>query len=234
MTVTPSPRASGAYRWFALAAVAVALLGFARTYYLRELFGRGALPLTLHAHGLIMSAWLAVFTVQTWLIARGRRSWHRRLGVAAAVLAVLVIVTGAVVTVLAVEREARAHVVGMFHYLLLINFVNLLLFGAFVGCGLLARARPEIHKRFMLLATVVLVAPAVARITLLFTHAAWAQFAAFYLWIVACVLLDTWRNRRLHPTLAWGALAAIAGFQLSDLAVQTPQWLSLVRAMFWS
>ena len=43
----------------------------------------------------------------------------------AAALAALVVLSGAALTVLAFEREARAHVVGQFHYLLLINLVNL-------------------------------------------------------------------------------------------------------------
>jgi hypothetical protein len=210
----------------------VALVGFARTYYFKELFGTRALPLALHVHGLVMSAWLIVFIAQTWLIALQRVAWHRRLGVLAAVLAALVILTGATLTVLAIEREARAHVVGKFHYLLLINAVNLVLFGAFVGGALLLRARPELHKRLMLLAAVVLLAPAVARIVLLFTHAPLAQFAAFYACIAAGVLIDSWRERRLHPVLAWGAFAAIALFQLSYFAVQTPFWISLVRAVF--
>ncbi|MFZ0007975.1 MAG: hypothetical protein WAK94_07040 [Steroidobacteraceae bacterium] len=224
----------GPYRWLALAAAAVALVGFARTYYLRPLFGARALPLALQVHALVMSAWLIVFIAQTWLIALRRIAWHRRLGMAAAVLAVLVILTGATLTVLAVEREAHAHVVGKFHYLLLINSVNLVLFGAFVGGGLMLRARTDIHKRLMLLAAAVLLAPAAARIALLFTHAPLAQLVAFYACIAACVLVDSLRNRRLHPVLGWGALAVIAAFQLSYFAVQTPLWMSLVGAVFGS
>jgi hypothetical protein len=120
----------------------------------------------------------------------------------------------------------------MFHYLLLINSVTLVLFGAFLGSGLLLRARPELHKRLMLLAAAVVLAPAAARVALLFTHAPLAQFAAFYACIVACVLTDTLRNRRLHPVLGWGALAVIALFQLSDFVAQTQTWMSLVRAVF--
>lgn len=220
------------YRWLALAAVAVALAGFARTYYFKELFGSRALPLVVHVHGLLMSIWLMVFVAQTWLIARERIAWHRRLGVGAAVLAALVILTGATLTVLAVEREARAHVVGMFHYLLLINFVTLLLFGTFVGAGLALRAQPDIHKRLMLLAAVVVLAPAAARVALLFTRAPLAQFAAFYLCVAVCVGVDTVRHRRVHPVLGWGALGIVAAFELSDLAAQTPAWTSLVRAVF--
>ena len=220
------------FEWLALGIAAVAFVGFARTYYLKSVFGTGALPLVVHLHGLVMSTWIVVFIAQTWLIAARRATWHRRLGAGAAVLAVLIILTGTALTVLALEREIQAHVQGRWHYLLLINVVNLLLFGAFVGSGLALRARADVHKRLMLLAAATLLAPAVARIALLFTHAPLAQFAAFYLCVATCVLIDTLSNRRLHPVMGWGALAIVAGFQLSYLAVQTPAWMALVRLVF--
>jgi len=66
--------------WLALGMAAVALVGFARSYYLKGLFRTPALPLVVHAHALLMSAWFSVFIAQTWLIAAGRVAWHCRLG----------------------------------------------------------------------------------------------------------------------------------------------------------
>jgi len=220
------------FEWLALGIAAVAFVGFARTYYLKGVFGTRALPLVVHLHGLMMSTWIVVFIAQTWLIAARRVAWHRRLGAGAAVLAALVILTGVALTVLALEREIQAHVQGMWHYLLLINLVNLLLFGAFVGSGLALRSRADVHKRLMLLAAVTLLAPAVARIALLFGHAPLPQFLAFYACIAACVLADTLRHGRLHPVLGWGGVAVIAAFQLSFFAVQTPGWMSIVYRVF--
>lgn len=224
--------AASPYRWLALAAAAVALGGFARSYYLKGFFGTRSLGVTLQVHALVMSAWLGVFIVQTWLVAAHRVRWHRRLGVAAAALAVLVVGMGAWLTVQGVAGEAHAHRVGRFHYLLLINLVNLMLFGVFVGCGLALRARPEVHKRLMLLAAVTLLAPAVARIVLLFAHGPAPQFLAFYTCIAGCVLVETLWYRRLHPVLGWGALTIVAAFQLSYLAVKTPAWMALVERTF--
>ena len=220
------------FAWLALGIAAVAFVGFARTYYLKSVFGTGALPLVVHLHGLIMSTWIVVFAAQTWLIAARRTAWHRRLGAGAAVLAVLIILTGAALTLMGLEREIQAHVRGRWHYLLLINAVNLLLFGAFVGSGLALRARADVHKRLMLLAAVTLLAPAAARIALLFGHAPLPQFLAFYASIAVCVLADTLRHGRLHPVLGWGGLAVIAVFQLAFFAVQTPLWMSLVYRVF--
>ena len=152
---------------------------------------------------------------------------------AAAALAALVVLSGAALTVLAFEREARAHAVGKFHYLLLINLVNLLLFAGLIGAGLALRVRAEVHKRLMLLAAVTILAPAAARVALLAGHAPLLQFLAFYGCILGCVLVDSLWHRRLHPVLGWGALVVIAAFQLSYYAVQRPAWLSFLRHEFW-
>ena len=55
------------YVYAALAAVfaLVVLAGFARTYYLKVLFGTPPLPSTLvHVHGLVMTSWVILFAVQ--------------------------------------------------------------------------------------------------------------------------------------------------------------------------
>ena len=48
---------------------ALVLLGFARTYYLKGLFATPPLPSGLvHLHGLVMTAWVALFVVQVRLV----------------------------------------------------------------------------------------------------------------------------------------------------------------------
>ena len=220
------------YVWAALGVALIAVTGFARTYYLRPLFGHPPLPFLLHIHGAIMSLWCALFFTQTYLVAAHRVDLHRRLGVFGAALAVLGVAMGVYVTVLATEREAQQHVIGPFHYLLGINLVNLLIFAVLVASGLMLRSRPEFHKRLMLLATVSILAPAVARITLLFTHNARAQFFSFYFCILLCVAVDIIRHRRLHPAIGWGALLIMLLFQAAFYGVQTKAWMNIVTRVF--
>jgi hypothetical protein len=47
---------------------------------------------------------------------------------------------------------------------MVLGFYTLLMFGAFVGVGVLYRRRPEIHRPMMLLATLSTMTPAIARI----------------------------------------------------------------------
>lgn len=220
------------YRWLAVGASGVAIAGFARTFYPGFLFHAPILPPLVQFHDAVMTLWCIGLIVQTWLIEARRVRLHQRLGVFMAVLAAIVVVLGETLTVNALAREGRLHQIGKFHYLLGINSVNLLLFAGFVVLGILLRRRSDVHKRLMLLAAVTLLAPAVARIVLLFTHKPLPQFLAFYACLLLCIFVDTLRHRPLHPVLAVGALVVIVAFQLSFVAVQTPTWMKMGTAHF--
>lgn len=220
------------YTWASLACALIAVTGFARSYYLKSLFGKPPLPVLLHVHGVVMSAWCVLFFVQTYLVATHRVRVHRRLGILGAVLAFFVVGIGAYATVAATAREVREHIVRQFHFLFGLNLMNLLLFAIFVIFGLALRARPEFHKRLMLMATLTLLAPAVARIVLLFTRAPMAQLAAFDFCILIFVVTDTVWHRRLHPALGWSAAVVIACFHLTALALGADWWLPFVARVF--
>jgi hypothetical protein len=220
------------YLWAALACGLIAVGGFAQTYYLKSLFETPALPASLHLHGIIMSAWCLLFAVQSFLIATHRVGVHRRLGIVGAVMAVLVVLAGAHATFEATAREVHDHVVGKFHFLFGLNLANLAVFAVLVAAALRLRTRPDFHKRLMLLATVTMLAPAVARIVLLFTHAPLAQILAFDGCILACVALDTDLHRRLHPAMGWGAVLVLGCFHLIYWALATAWWLPFVARAF--
>ena len=57
---------------------------------------RPPFPAVLHVHAALMGAWLPLLLTQTTLMATGRRALHMQLGVAAAVLAPAIVVTGLV------------------------------------------------------------------------------------------------------------------------------------------
>src|SRR5271154_4512454 len=125
MEIKVAPRTDGStYIVAATACAVIAITGFARSYYLKSLFGRPPLPLLLHVHGVIMSSWCALFFVQAYLVATHRIRVHRRLGILGAGLAFLVVAIGTYATVEATAREVRNHVIGPFHYLFGLNLVN--------------------------------------------------------------------------------------------------------------
>ena len=232
-TIQPTKRERRLYIGFAVLMPLIVLAGFARTYYLKGFFGNPPLPgLLVHVHGLVMTSWVALFITQVSLVATRRTRTHQRLGVLGAVLAALIVVVGIATAIAAAARGASPGPPPL--QFLVIPLGDMLVFAILVGMALYwRRGRLDIHKRLMLLAAVNLLAPAIARIPLGFiaNGGALAFFGLTDLCILACVGVDTIRNRRLHPAFLWGTLFIIAAQPLRLMLAGTDIWLRFATAL---
>lgn len=210
-----------------LLVLVVVFSGFAPTFYLKGLFGAPPLSNLLLAHGLVMSAWIGLLVVQTALVEVGRTDLHRRLGVVGVGVAVLVVVIGAAAALEAARRGFSPTPQVTPLMFLAIPLVDLCVFSILAGTGLAMRRNRATHKRLMLLATVGMLTPAVARLPIDVLKQ--VGLPAFFAVTIACVLLvvviDTVRHRRLHPALGWGAALIIAA---------VPGRLALARSDAWA
>ena len=180
---------------------------------------RVPLPLTplVAGHAIVSALWLLLFLTQATLIATGRRTVHRRLGVAGAVVAVAFVVLG----VLNVIEQARrgfdlsgdlvrvpappgagplAANTGLLFFFL--EFTIL------VGGALWYRSRPGVHKRLMLLAVLGALTPTPVahiighwlnsepRAVLLFP-------ASFVVFTSLSAIYDAISEGRVHPVSLW-------------------------------
>jgi len=92
--VAPQPSGRHFYVWLALIAAAIVFMGFSRTFFLNWLFAKRDLPALYVLHGIVFSSWIALFIIQTWLVASSRTIIHRRLGVFGGFLAALMVIVG--------------------------------------------------------------------------------------------------------------------------------------------
>lgn len=101
------------------------------------------------------------------------------------------------------------------------------MFAILLGTALYYRRRLETHKRLMLLAALNLLTPAIARIPLSFieTGGPLVFFGLTDLCVLACVAIDTYKNRRLHPVFLWGTLLIVASQPLRIILAGTDTWL---------
>jgi hypothetical protein len=193
------------YTLLGFAVAAIVLFGFSRTYYLKIGFDTPPLTLRLHLHGFFLTLWLMLFVIQTKLIAAGRRDLHKWLGVAGVVLAVVALATTYAAAVESVrlggDRGGITAVDRLYSNVLIVT-----LFGAFVAAGVALRRRPEIHKRFMLLATIAAVGPAANRaIALVVGHGVRDFHILVITALVLAGLFYDWRTRgRPHWVLLCG------------------------------
>ena len=222
------------YAWVALALCGFVVIGFARTYYLRSLSSLPPLGGLLHLHGVVFTAWLAVFIAQTRLVAAGRVDLHRRLGLASIALAVLVIVLGVATAVDAgirtpIRRSGLTGAQGT-----LVPLTSIALFTVFVSAALWFRRRAALHKRLMVLASIIIVAPALARIS------RWPIFGGedspFIRVVLLALLLaviahDLVRERRVHKATIYGVGTIVAATIVLQLIARSELGRSVVRAL---
>ena len=188
---------------------AIALAGFAPTFYLRAWFGApptvaGATELTPLAqiHGFVFTAWMVLFIVQTSLIASRRVKVHRRLGVAGAVLAAIMIVVGYMTAIAAAGRGAAPPGAEPLSFLVVPLF-DLVLFAGFVTAAVLRRRDKETHKRLMLLAYISIIAAGVARLPGLLAYGPFMFFGIAYALALVGVAYDQWSRGRIHRVYYW-------------------------------
>jgi hypothetical protein len=215
-------------------AVAMALVvvgGFGPSYYWTYLNGGptttvsgGPFTTVVHLHAMSFTAWVLLFVAQTSLIAAHRVAVHRRLGIAGAALAAIMLVTGTLAAIAQAARGAAPPgLVADPLAFLIIPLFDMALFAGFVGLALAWRRSRETHKRLMLLAYVSVIAAAFGRMAMVTSVVPGFAFMAPFLVVVAGMAYDYLTRGRIHRVYIWGFIV----LALSGLRVPlgtTPAW----------
>ena len=225
MTTAAWRRDRAFYLAMSLAVVVSVLAGFARTYFLRPYFWPNTLPFYIHVHGAAFTTWVALFAVQTVLIASRRTDVHRRLGWVAAGLASLMIPIALNAAIVSGQRNVASGNVAGARTFLAVPVFSMIVFLILTASAVYYRRRPEIHKRLMLLATINILDAAVARWPLAFiASSSWAYYAVTDLFIVAAIAYDAWSKKRISPAYVWGGLLIVAAQVARELIGRTGAW----------
>lgn len=176
---------------------------------------RAPFPLVLHVHAVLMGAWLSLLLAQTTLMATGNARHHKKLGIAAFLLAPAIVITGMVLVptmhalwrdglaIAPADAQARLQA-AMIHRnnIVLTQLRSGILFLLFVILALRARATDSgFHKRMIILATVVPLPAAIARLTWLpSTTPASPVSTDLYtlLWLAPMFAWDLYRHKGVH------------------------------------
>jgi hypothetical protein len=217
-------------RWFyvamTIAVVITVFAGFAPTYYLRPYFTGAPLMPLLHVHGLVFTSWLVLFATQTFLVAAHRTDIHRRLGVAGGVIAFLMVFIGITTAVIRAKQGAAPPEVPPLRFLT-VPLGDMTVFATLVFSGFYFRRRPDTHKRLMMLATISILAAAIARLPFAFMQAGpIAYFGLTDAFVAVCLLYDLITLRRIHRATALAALLIVASQPLRLLLAGTNEWLT--------
>jgi hypothetical protein len=220
-------------RLFAIAAVLfplIVLVGFARTYYLRGLFEVPPLPSAIvHVHGIVMTAWVALFVAQVWLVSSRRIRVHQRLGYAGVALGAAIIASGIPTALRAAKYGSNSTPPGVSGLAFLaVPLFDLVMFALFFGAALYHRRRPAVHKRLMLLTAINFLPPALARIPVAPLQSLGPLWFFGFPAVVAllCVGLDARRNG-LNRILLTGTILLVASYVARLAIMGTDAWMRL-------
>jgi hypothetical protein len=222
-------------RFYGHAALALALFivaAFLRTYYLRFLSGLPPLSMLMQAHGLLFTAWVLLFLVQTRLIAAHRVDLHMKLGIVGALLAAVIFVVG-VATALQAAAVPGLRPSGLTGaQFVIIPLTSITLFGILVGAGIALRKRASVHKRLMLLGMIAVLGPATARIVSLLDqrkHVTYFQVGAIAVFIAWCLIADWRKHRIVHPMYVMGGLGLLLSWPLRIWLTTSDVWAPIGR-----
>jgi len=140
---------------------------------------RAPLPLVLHAHAILMGAFLMLLLAQSFLVATGRLTYHRTLGMAGFVLGPALVLVGVILVPTMYHQvwdaaqsagpEIRPVIeqgLREFDNIILLQIRVGVLFPIFLAIALGARkSDPGLHKRMMFLAVAIALPAAFDRIT---------------------------------------------------------------------
>ena len=249
-----TPRAHAIDRWiFVFMAawfIAIVLTGFIPDSMMKvEMVRAGArppFPPVLHVHAVLMGSFLLLLLTQTWLMATGRRALHMRLGIAGVILAVALVTVGFVLAptmyyetwnaLQSAPPDAQAklqEILAIKEDILLLQMRIGILFPLFLAIGIRARnGNAGLHKRMMILATVMALPAGIDRISWLPTTLPTSPLSVDLYTIAAISPMLVWdviRNHGLHRAYwIWFAVTVPVAVVV-NLLWDSPAWHATAR-----
>jgi hypothetical protein len=208
------------YSRMALFLVALVLLGFGPSFYLRGIvptFPRPnpTLPAAVLVHGTVFTLWMALIVAQTQLIAARKHAVHMQLGTLSMLLAITMIPAMYLAAVWQVARQNQPPFTDPLTWTI-VPLAVIIPFAVMVWNGWSQRRNAQWHKRSMLCAAIMVVmGPALGRLPI--APPTTTGFSVLHTLGLALFIPLLWWDRKtighVHPATKLGlTMAAIAVF----------------------
>lgn len=204
----------------------ITVVGYAPTYYLKPLFNTPPLPSPLvHAHALLMSAWIILFGVQAYLVSSKRIKLHISLGMLGISLATAMVFVGTMTAVASLKRGTAfpGYTPGQFFA---IPIADMVVFPLIFAAAIYYRRDAASHKRLMLVTMLNFIGPSIARLPLPFI----LDLGTFWFFgvpnLIAFALLagDTYRTGKLNKAFATGVVFSFLSWPVRMAIAHTAAW----------
>jgi hypothetical protein len=219
--------------------LAIAVVGFIPTFFAPLVTGHFSRPPVYYIHAVAFFGWVVFYFSQNLLIYQGRVLAHREWGVMGAALAAAMVFSVLILDVVEINQKTPLDVLPT-----IITWAGVSLMTMFVVCvaaGLANVRRPEVHKRFMLIATMGLLGAPIARWPVTFaphtstgTPSIWVPLTlipATLMLYAAVMIYDKTRAGRISRVYIFGLVAGLALAALGAPLAATPLWQSVTSWM---
>jgi hypothetical protein len=236
MSVAVKKKKNSFYLLIGIVGILAVVVGFFTTYIRPSFSGGFTVPLIVHIHGAFAFGWILLFLVQTIAVRFRNFRLHKRLGYFGLFIALGTAATLLPTGLFQVNRDLSKGMGETAISQILGIVTTALMFLILVGAGIAYRKKPKIHKRLLLLATIVLLWPA------------WFRFRHYFpsvprpdIWF-AVVLADSlillsWAADRItygkiHPVLFYGGLLIIAEHAFEVLTFDSDPWRLVAKTIY--
>lgn len=204
------------------------VFGFSQ-FFFRGFSNPYTAPLHVHLHGVVMLGWLALTTVQPWLISRDNIALHRTLGWTGIVFAAALVGLGSYTGLYSIAHHRQPPFFTPAYFLGLTQ-IGIAVFGAMVAAAVMMRRNLDWHRRLMIGALILILEPALGRtlpMPLIEPWGGWLSMA-IRLGVVGLVMRHDRRTLgTIHPA-TWVVAAVIAGGHvLIETLARVPAWIAL-------
>ena len=223
--------------FMAILGLLAALIGFGKTFIIPTANGTFSAPLIIHVHGVFAFSWILLFLIQTLLIHNRKYRLHQILGILGICIAAGVMVTMILVGHYVVGRDLKQGL-GEFSYSSLLGVItSAFMFITLVLFGIIKRKTASSHKRFMLLATIVVLWPAWFRFRHYFPSVPrpdiWFALVLPYSIIIIAWIWDKLMNGAIHPVFKYAGLSIILEQSFEVFAFDSPMWRSIAKWIYF-
>lgn len=222
------PASRSFYLVISILMVIMTVAGFWPTFFGPLVTGTLNIEPIFIVHGTVFMGWMIILVVQAALAYSKRLDLHRKVGRLGIAYGMVVLILGIWLTLDRFFVYLDAGKIRIAHRSMIFPFFDMLLFAGFFGAAVIYRSRPEIHKRLMLVASLVLLGPAVGRMT--FLNSIPLIFLVLLSPILLGLLYDYISRRKVHAVYIIGLAAFLASgvrvpMRESEMVFNFSQWI---------
>jgi hypothetical protein len=240
------------YVFMAVSFIAYTLIGFIPDSLAKmaavDAGQRAPFPLVLHAHAILMGAFLLLLLAQSLLAATGRLQYHRTLGIAGFVLGPALVIVGLTLVPTIYHQvwdaaqsappEIRPMIeqgLRVFENIMLLQIRIGVLFPIFLAIAIAARkSDPGLHKRMMFLAVAIALPAAFDRMSWLPTSLPGSALTPELYTILAVAPMFMWdlvRTRTVHKAYVIWALVSLPAAIVVHTLWDSEWWHATARQL---